>query len=99
MVGGDMYEFPDGTVGSNAGDCAQAWADEAHKLRAEVEALRNQICGFKHLDDLRICMFETADKNEALRKALNRIKVRAYELGVEEIHDMALAALRGEGEK
>lgn len=35
MIGGDMYEFPDGTVGSNAGDCAQAWADEARSLRAE----------------------------------------------------------------
>lgn len=69
---------------------------ERDRLRAENDALRNQICGFKHLDDLRICMFETADKNEALRKALDRIKVRAYELGAEEIHDMALAALRGE---
>ena len=33
------------------------------------------------------------DKNKRLRRALDNVKIRGYELGQKEIHDMALAAL------
>ena len=36
---------------------------------------------------------QNADKIDELRRAIDNIKVRAYELGQKELHDMALAAL------
>jgi len=34
--------------------------------------------------------------NKRLRRGVDNIKIRAYELGQRELHDMALAALQGE---
>jgi hypothetical protein len=36
---------------------------------------------------------QNADKIDELRRSIDNIKIRAYELGEEELHDMALAAL------
>ena len=39
---------------------------------------------------------ELSLRNFYLRRALDNIKIRAYELGVKEIHDMALEALQND---
>lgn len=39
---------------------------------------------------------EESEEVAEMRRSLDNIKVRAYELGQRELHDMALAALKGE---
>lgn len=72
MSVGDLYEFPDGTVRSNAGDCAQAWADEARRLNVEVEALKIRIkqiaddCYTNHSEEIATQLNAALRDDEAL---------------------------------
>jgi predicted RNase H-like nuclease (RuvC/YqgF family) len=63
-------------------------ADRIEELEAENERLHAYIETFEGL----------SKENERLRRGLDNVKVRAYELGQIELHDMALEALKGDSD-
>jgi hypothetical protein len=72
------------------GDALRRAADRIQ----ELEEWNQQAQSLNGLLELRIQELEA--ERVRLRRALDNIKIRSYELNERELHDMALEALRGE---
>jgi len=69
-------------------------ADTIAKREAENAKLRMNLDAYKQAEELWCRQDEKREvENAKLRRGVDNIKVRSYELGQRELHDMALAAL------
>jgi len=74
---------------------------DEHIASRAIKALHESYKDIDRLESedlfLRTQLAEKDAEIERLRRALDNLKVRAYELGSKELHDMALEALKGGG--
>jgi regulator of replication initiation timing len=68
----------------------QSMIDRIGELESQVHVLNGEVAPLNEMVD------QLQEENKRLRRALDNIKVRGYELSQREIHDMALAALKGQ---
>ena len=101
----DDYENLEAENAKLRAELAEKYSTESHaiaatlgkenlRLQAERDALKGKIARLEEgYDIIAAGMTALEAEVEALRRSIDNVKVRAYELGQKELHDMALAAL------